>query len=513
MGSWSQIYYGIDTFISTSGDELGAREALARQFGFDKLPPPNVEVTKEINNSNWEKFTFNSCGVRYLDIINDISEFDADRKILEVKDGLIGFCINTNEDIEYIIKYYKSELNNKLKKIYTKNPDFFVTLEKPRFLPEVLLDGQISLSENRDMTEENRKSISEQSQEFISERTMEKQIDVSLEATYRLRIDSGCIACGICLASSNLLRENTDGTVTVSGAGIIDAAELPIVQQIIDDCPAHVIRLEGINGKSRQEIEMLIRDELVNYSLVIPARSEFEFDKNNIRVPIPWSLNERKYIYSSDNRAKRAGLEEFNRLMFSQRKNIIQQIFIEYKANKLLPYFRYEKTSNNFYYKVEQQICELLEKVSAEVKTLNPQIEIPDDFNDFTLKFNPKEADVIGYFKTGLEILQAKRVLGYLSTECYSLSSYEIYFDTDDSEEYAGTGLFGNDKYITKYCFYNLKEAFETLAKDISDGCEIKASDVVEDAYGMLKFFGEEAEKDIKQQLLLKASLLGQLIK
>ncbi len=120
---------------------------------------------------------------------------------------------------------------------------------------------------------------------------------------------------------------------------------------------------------------------------------------------------------------------------------------------------------------------------------MNSHIKISKDFSNFTLKFNPNEADVIGYFKTGLEILQSNRVLQYLSGEYYSLSSYEIYFNTDDSEEYVGTGLFGNDKYITKYCFYNLKEAFETLAKDITDGCQIKGSEAVEDAYGMLRSF------------------------
>ena len=514
MGSHSQTYYGRRVSIATAGSsDRVAREALARSFKLTKVPPLNIEVTKDANDTNWEKFTFNGGGIRYSEIINSITCFDANAKILEVEDDMIGLGINTDEDLEYIMKYYETELNKKLKEVSTDQPAFLVTMEELKVLPEVLLEDEISIPENEDMIKENANEISDHSPKFISKKVKEKPIVDSLQASHRIRIDSGCIACGICLASSNFFQENTNGTVKVCGAGIIDVIELPTAQQIIDDCPVHVIRLETIKGKLRQEVEMLIHDKLENYSLPIPVRSEFEFDKNDIHVSIPWSQNERKYIYSSDNRAKAAGLEEFNRLMFSQRENIIQQIFVEYKANKLLPYSRYEKTSNNFYFKVEQQISELLENVSAEVKTLNSHIKISKDFSNFTLKFNPNEADVIGYFKTGLEILQSNRVLQYLSGEYYSLSSYEIYFNTDDSEEYVGTGLFGNDKYITKYCFYNLKEAFETLAKDITDGCQIKASEAVEDAYGMLRSFFEEAEKDIKQQLLLKASQLKQAIK
>lgn len=496
----SQVYYGKRRYVAAVTDQ-SARESMARRFGFDRVPPADIEVDDNTDTSNFERFTSNEFGYKYLDTISTIIGLKEDNKFkVEYTESFLseeGF----EEDIEYIQKYYSDELKDHLEKI----------LESPKVSTQPLLKESTDISTNKGVVKEN--EIFDQLKRLDSKAVIEKPTVVNSEAYQRISVEDGCIACGICLEFSSLFRENIDGTVMVNGVGIVNDLDIPSVQKLIENCPAHVIRLKASNKKSRQEIEKLIFDELEKYSLSIPERSEFEFSKDIIRVSIPWSSNERQYIYASDNKAKRAGLEEFNRIMFSQRENIIQQIFIEYKANKLLPYSRYEKISNNFYYKIEQQISDLLEKVSAEVKTLSPHIKIPNDFVDFTLKFNPKEADIVGYFKAGLEILQAKRVLGYLSGECYSLSSYEIYFDTDDSEEYAGTGLFGNDKYITKYCFYNLKEAFETLATDITAGCQAEASEVVEEAYEMLKYFWGEAEKDIKQQLLLKASQLKQAIK
>ncbi|MCI8960817.1 MAG: hypothetical protein HFG62_17145 [Lachnospiraceae bacterium] len=220
-----------------------------------------------------------------------------------------------------------------------------------------------------------------------------------------------------------------------------------------------------------------------------------------------YSTKERIYEYSSYEKAKRAGLEEFNRLMYSQRLSIIQGLMIEYKANILLPYYRYERASNNYYYRIEQEIQTLLERVVAEVKLVKPEMVLPDDFTKVAITINYKKDMAAYYFEEGFEQGQANRALGEISNSNYSLSSYDCYFDMDDTEEYAGSGIFG-DKFKTKYCFYNLKEAFESLAIDIVDACRSVTSDVTTDAYGLLQNLWGNVERDIKRQLSGKAELL-----
>lgn len=114
MGSWTQNYYGEDTFITTAGCELRTREELARMFGFNKVPPRDDKITKDSDVSKWNKFTFNRSGVKYKDIVNNITEFDANKKHIEVNDEMVNICINVDEDIEYILNNYGNELKKRL---------------------------------------------------------------------------------------------------------------------------------------------------------------------------------------------------------------------------------------------------------------------------------------------------------------------------------------------------------------------------------------------------------------
>lgn len=118
MGAHSQIYYGRNMFMSATGDDNNAREALARLFNLTKLPPSDIEVTEDSDDTNWERFIFSKSGSKYIDIIDSITEFNAKEKILEVEDEMIGLFIDPDDDIEYILKYYNKELKEKLFQLY-----------------------------------------------------------------------------------------------------------------------------------------------------------------------------------------------------------------------------------------------------------------------------------------------------------------------------------------------------------------------------------------------------------
>lgn len=328
----------------------------------------------------------------------------------------------------------------------------------------------------------------------------------------KIIIAPGCMGCGVCMASSSYFGESRDGMAVVQGAGIISGNDILQVQKIAENCPAHVIGLQDVEAKSMNEVLHTIQESLDNYRFPVPPKENFEFNSKNITVPIPFSTRERIYEYSSYEKAKRTGLDEFNRLMYSQRLSIIQGLMIEYKTNVLLPYYRYEKTSNNYYYKIEQELKALIDKVIAEVKLVNPQISLPDDFNKVTITINRKKDNSAYYFEECFEVGQANRALGEISNSNYSLSSYDCYFDVDDTEEYAGSGFFG-DKYKTKYCFYNLKEAFESLANDIVGACRDVTSDITRDAYGILGQLWKNVEREIKTQLSKKADMLRSELK
>ena len=147
----------------------------------------------------------------------------------------------------------------------------------------------------------------------------------------------------------------------------------------------------------------------------------------------------------------------------------------------------------------EIQICCPAIKLSESVKSIQTR---PVTKDNYVLK--GIESDLL-YF--------ADAVFRELSGSLYSLSSYADYCDIDDREEYAGTGMFGREKYVTKYYFYNTDKAFKEMEKDLKDACRTAFRDcIVEQAYGCVKYVVENYSKALSEELEKKANELSKLL-
>lgn len=86
-----------------------------------------------------------------------------------------------------------------------------------------------------------------------------------------------------------------------------------------------------------------------------------------------------------------------------------------------------------------------------------------------------------------------------------SRSDYRDYMDTDDTEVYAGTSFFGNDKYEEKYCYKDVNKACEEYIGDLKDAINYVDYDsqVIDTIDAALKDYKERVQKEIDKKVAL----------
>lgn len=130
MTSTTQTYFGEDTTMFSNVDnEEFARELLARNHGFDKVPPVGMEVTDETDQSLFERFAYNMFCTPFTDIIDSVIRVEGDDIIVNIGDAeyinseqepKFESCLG-DEDACYLKKYYKDELDAKLKGVIRRD--------------------------------------------------------------------------------------------------------------------------------------------------------------------------------------------------------------------------------------------------------------------------------------------------------------------------------------------------------------------------------------------------------
>ena len=86
-----------------------------------------------------------------------------------------------------------------------------------------------------------------------------------------------------------------------------------------------------------------------------------------------------------------------------------------------------------------------------------------------------------------------------------SRSDYRDYMDTDDTEVYAGTSFFGNDKYEEKYCYKDVNKACEEYMGDLKDAINYVDYDsqVIDTIDAALNDYKERVQKEIDKKVAL----------
>lgn len=330
----------------------------------------------------------------------------------------------------------------------------------------------------------------------------------------KIYISDDCIVCGSCVIQSNLLKETATGKpAPIIASGIIPKNLIPGFKNIIDSCPVNAISITESDGMIKKlksenlvEVKKLVNLKLEKYKDIISNKDEYKFNKDEFLIPLPHSSDENKYNYNSDSSAERAGLREFDRIMYSQRKAIIQKILVEYKTKILNRFLKYEKKKGNYYYDLNCEIRENLKDLSIEIRDLsNNQIKLNTKFTNFEVKptfgINGDKIDRELYVYK-IRHLEEIHIVEDIIRELEPLSWFDTYINTDDYEDYRGKDI---------YC-YDLREVTEKFAQQILNEVAyiLNYNDIITD---LLKYPIEKFVCDVEKELNRKFEIIEKIIK
>lgn len=331
-----------------------------------------------------------------------------------------------------------------------------------------------------------------------------KEENMNNDYIKKIEVSSACVACGSCVMITDLLKENPNGRVSAVEPAIVTSDGISKITEAINSCPvkaislidAGLVRTSGKEGL--EELKKIVTEKLVDYKIGFPNAKDYEFDKSEVSVPTAYGSGEYRYEYKSDDKAVQAGLREFDRVMYSQRKAVIQQLLIEYKTKKLRKYSYYEKEQGNFYYDVNQSIQKFLKQVIAESKVLSGnKISLPSNFDTFEVV---PEIGISGdamnreLFVYKLRHIEELWFVQNIMNELEALSWYDSYIDTDDMEDHRGKDV---------YCYKNVSNACSKFGEHILNEFSyvLNGSDGVRAILeSPINRFGEAVQKEVKKK-------------
>lgn len=111
----AQEYYGVNCVVFTTGDALSGREKLARDHGFDMVPPADISIDDDTAMDGFARFTYDPYGNSYKEIIDGL--VSANDKIIYTHSITKIECEADEEQEKYLRKYYKEDIDAKLKEL------------------------------------------------------------------------------------------------------------------------------------------------------------------------------------------------------------------------------------------------------------------------------------------------------------------------------------------------------------------------------------------------------------
>lgn len=254
---------------------------------------------------------------------------------------------------------------------------------------------------------------------------------------------------------------------------------------------------------SKEEQLMKIKQQLKMWKgIPEPTTKDIAFDERKYSMNMPY-IRGSDYSYSSDRAAENAAERAFNNGAYSKMDVFILQVISQYRADKIGPYYTYGSDTNSIYYKENQKIIQLLK----EAEKLSDK-NLGSDFSNFEIC----PSSDLAYKMLAKGELVGDELVGSVHREFdsgsySSLSSYSMYYDTDDMEVYEGHGLFG-DKYKDKYCYRDLSEATRELEKDLRSALKYRGDEIERHALDKIKWLVQVYNKEAQQAISAKINKL-----
>lgn len=251
----------------------------------------------------------------------------------------------------------------------------------------------------------------------------------------KIIISNNCVQCGACILATNLLKEELDGTIVAKGDGYISDEEAVNFEKIVRLCPAKAIELEDSNELNTSNIDNLknlkkkVFDEIHDYNINVQIDKEMKFEKNEYQIQIGETNLKSRFKFRSDSQAELEGLHEFDRIMYSQRRAIIQNILVQYKQKKLYKFLEYKKEEGNFYFEENKKIENILKRINIQLKELTAnEIDLSNELNEFNVMPDFGCDEIRSYQIRNFEDIY---ITGAIMDELESLSWYDTYVNTD----------------------------------------------------------------------------------
>lgn len=318
-----------------------------------------------------------------------------------------------------------------------------------------------------------------------------------------------CICCGMCISQTDLIAENDVGKAYAIESGYIADDFLKKAEEILLTCPQKAIAIveDRYSGLNLSEIVEQFKKELLAITISDIKMEDIKFEPQNYSVSMPYPSGEYDYRYSSESKAEKAGLEEFDRIAYSQYRKFILEIMVQYKYDKLKYYYDFNGKS---FWEINNKKYEdvLMKFMSLAQASSKKKLKFPANFTSFEVypDRTPREAlkNCLYILANFEEFRIIDSVWAEFKTGSYSnRSDYASYMDTDDTEEYLGTSFFGGDKYEYRYCYRNVRGAVEEFIRDLKNA--MKYVDLEESPYHAINYgvkqYRANAEKMISEKL------------
>lgn len=344
---------------------------------------------------------------------------------------------------------------------------------------------------------------------FYEQEKPEKKQDINqkptdgkkqLEAKMRIKVSEECNCCGMCsMQYPDYFFETDEGKAQANdGAVKVDDSAAAAIEGI---CPVHAITVEKESRSTRRLLAEKL-EKLKECRVAYPTKEDIPFKKEEYSISIPVASGERRYEYSSESSANSAARSEFNNKMYSQIDVLILKVITEYRVKYIKPYYSKSAEDNSVYQACNKRAEHILADIARTLNQEGMDANLPESF--VIVDCFPKEDSTWKMLNKG-ELLSDEMVSSirneFKSKDYSEISSYEMYWDTDYMERSSGSDFRGRTKYRDKYCYRNIREAFQELAKDLLDACYYKDDYIMDRAIDLVKGFIVEYNEKLEQSL------------
>lgn len=330
----------------------------------------------------------------------------------------------------------------------------------------------------------------------------------------KFNVSEKCICCGACVAATDLLVENDEGKAKASDKGYISDDFMQQAEEIVKSCPVNAISIinAGISSDTGEkgliQLANLLEHKLKEIQISEISCKDVNFDAKNYPINCPYPNGQHKYIYSSSSKAVNAGFDEFKRIAYSQHGRFITDILVQYKIDKIRPYYIFDESS--YYYQMNKQFEKVLNNFANEAEALSDgKISFSNNFVKFDV-FPKKDGNM--EFASEFEEFQIQSQIMHELHDFASLDSYKSSIDWDDMEVYAGTSLFGNEKYKDMYCYQDVYEVVEEFITDLKDAMNYMDDVIEEKAVSTINWCIKPYKEEVNKQIIEKVNEYKRII-